>query len=97
MTNAMIRELADARRLMAFVLDCTTATVTGRVGQLGSDVEESPSGRSTVVRASHALRIDPSSVERLRAELGEIAERSGGEYDGWEASLPRSQRSEQPD
>lgn len=44
MTNVMIRELADARRSMAFVPDCTTATVTGRVGQLGSDVEEVPPG-----------------------------------------------------
>jgi hypothetical protein len=68
-----------------------------RIRKLGFDVEQRPSGRSTLVRASHALRIDPSSLERLRAELGEIAERSGGEYDGWEASFPGSQRSEQPE
>jgi hypothetical protein len=68
-----------------------------RIRELGLDVEQRPSGRSTLVRASHALRIDASSVERMRAELGEIAQRSGGEYDGWEASVPRSRRSDQPE
>ena len=53
--------------------------------QIGEPLPDEPSSRRWAVMADRTEIVNESVIRALRPPLTEIAERHGGEYDGWEA------------
>lgn len=67
------------------------AAIAGELARLGFIVQELPPEQDEdwLVLARHEIVPTETAIIATRAQLTELAERFGGNYDGWEAEVPQ--------
>lgn len=58
-----------------------------RAGEFEVGVDRAARGRTWLALAEHDLLLTEEAIAGVRSQLEDLAERLGGEYDGWEAAV----------
>jgi len=87
--GADLSEPRDVRVFLYFPSEEAAEAAGGELADAGYDIVAfEPDGEEEpwAIRASMDLRVDRDNVAGFRSRFEDLAERHGGEFDGWEAA-----------